>query len=178
MKIVPYNDIFRAQVLDTWERSVLATHFFLSPVDFEKIKTLVYGIDFNNFSVYCLVNGDEVIGFIGMDGLRIEMLFLSPSHTGVGLGRKLVEFAINECRATEVDVNEQNLKAVSFYKKLGFEVFDRTETDSLGMEYPILKMKLGRVSPGNLDMFSLVAGQAKLHRNELCNNQIILSFKY
>jgi len=30
-------------------------------------------------------------------------------------------FAMSELRATKVDVNEQNSKAVNFYKKLGFE---------------------------------------------------------
>ena len=40
-----------------------------------------------------------------------------------------------------VDVNEQNHKAEGFYRHLGFQTFERTETDEQGNPFPILKMK-------------------------------------
>lgn len=39
-------------------------------------------------------------------------------------------------------VNEQNLKAIQFYKKYGFETFERTDKDDQGRHYPLLRMKL------------------------------------
>lgn len=39
-------------------------------------------------------------------------------------------------------VNEQNLKAVQFYKKYGVETFERTDKDDQGRHYPLLRMKL------------------------------------
>lgn len=41
-----------------------------------------------------------------------------------------------------VDVNEQNEQAVGFYKRMGFTINGRTDTDGLGKPYPILQMKL------------------------------------
>jgi len=141
-EIQAYHDKFREQVISVWEQSVLATHDFLAPHDFEKIKTIVKGIDFTEFSVFCLVNQEKVTGFVGVAGKKVEMLFLEPGYFGKGLGKKLMEYAVRELKADEVDVNEQNKSAVAFYTRLGFETYDRMEKDSLGKNYPILKMKL------------------------------------
>jgi putative acetyltransferase len=43
---------------------------------------------------------------------------------------------------TEVDVNEQNPDAITFYLKYGFKIISRSETDSEGNPYPILHLKL------------------------------------
>jgi putative acetyltransferase len=140
--IIPFSENLREQVLTVWEKSVLATHHFLTPTDFEIIKSIVRLIDFNAFPVFVLISADQVIGFIGVSEGKVEMLFISPKHFGQGHGKKLMEFVMNTLGAHEVDVNEQNLDAVKFYKKLGFEVYERTEKDNAGMDYPILKMRL------------------------------------
>ncbi|WP_343632767.1 GNAT family N-acetyltransferase [Fluviicola sp.] len=142
VEIIPYRYKYREQLLNVWEKSVLATHHFLSPADFEAIKLLVKTIDFNELNVFCLLREEEVLGFIGISGRKIEMLFISPEYFGQGLGWKLMNFAIKEQKADKVDVNEQNSQAVAFYQKCGFEVVERTEKDDQGMNYPILRMKL------------------------------------
>lgn len=141
-KIEKYTDNDRDQILNIWEKSVLATHDFLNPTDFKEIKQLVQTFNFNDFEVYCLKQNEEVAGFIGLAERKIEMLFFSPEHIGKGLGRKLTDFAFSELKANKVDVNEQNTHAVNFYKKLGFKTYERTEKDDQGKEYPLLKMKL------------------------------------
>lgn len=141
-EIVPYNDQYRDQILALWEKSVLATHHFLTPEDFQSIKELVHTIDFNTFQVWCLVRDSVVAGFIGVADDKVEMLFLSPEHTGHGLGRRLMEFAIETLHISKVDVNEQNTASVLFYRKLGFEVYERTAQDDQGKDYPLLRMKL------------------------------------
>jgi putative acetyltransferase len=140
--IIPFSEKMRDQVLTVWEESVLATHHFLAPADFEIIKSIVRLIDFKAFPVFVMISGDQVIGFIGVLEAKVEMLFISPEHFGQGHGKKLMEFVMDTLGAHEVDVNEQNLDAVKFYMKLGFEVYERTEKDSAGMDYPILKMRL------------------------------------
>ena len=137
-----YIDKDREQILNIWEKYVLATHDFLNTTDFEEIKQLVHTINFNDFDVYCLKQNDEVVGFIGLAERKIEMLFFSPEYIGKGLGKKLTDFAFSELKANKVDVNEQNTNAVKFYKKLGFKTYERTEKDDQGKEYPLLRMKL------------------------------------
>lgn len=141
MLIKPYSPTLRPQILELWERSVLATHHFLKPDDFSEIKKLVAGINFNELQVYCLLNQNTVLGFVGVADQKIEMLFLDPSSMGKGLGKKLLQFAMDELQADKLDVNEQNSKALSFYLKNGFQITERTEKDDQGRNYPLLRMK-------------------------------------
>jgi putative acetyltransferase len=142
IEIVRYKDIYKDQLVSVWEKSVKATHHFLSPQDFISIKEIVRSIDFNAFEVYCLVEVSEVIGFIGVLERKVEMLFLDPDHFGQRLGKKLMDFALIELKADKVDVNEQNASAVKFYLKLGFKTYERTDKDDQGLDYPLLRMKL------------------------------------
>lgn len=141
-EIAKYSDTYKQQVLAVWERSVLATHDFLTPTDFKEIKELVTSINFNDFQVFCLISENVIAGFIGIAEKKVEMLFLDPKYFGLGLGHKLLSFAVKELNADKVDVNEQNTKALKFYQKFGFETFERTDKDDQGRSYPLLRLKL------------------------------------
>lgn len=67
--------------------------------------------------VYC---GQQAKGFMGIQGDKIEMLFLSPECIGQGWGSILIDRAIGFYGATKVDVNEQNDQATRFYLHKGF----------------------------------------------------------
>lgn len=140
--IHPYNEIYRQEILAIWEKSVLATHDFLSLTDFVEIKELVANINFNDFQVFCSVYENTVMGFIGVADEKVEMLFLDPKYFGYGIGKKLLTFAVDELNADKVDVNEQNTKALKFYQNFGFEIVERTDKDDQGRNYPLLRMKL------------------------------------
>ncbi|MDR2754587.1 MAG: GNAT family N-acetyltransferase [Planctomycetaceae bacterium] len=142
IKIEKYQTKYKNELLNVWEKSVLATHGFLKDHDFISIRKMLREMDFETLTVFCLINESNVIGFIGLDKTKIEMLFLDPDHIGKGLGKQLIEFALLNFNADSVDVNEQNVHAVEFYKKLGFETFERTEKDNSGKRYPLLKMRL------------------------------------
>lgn len=141
-EIIKYSDPYKQQVLTVWEKSVLATHDFLTPTDFKEIKDLVNTINFNDFQVFCLVKGKIISGFIAVADKKVEMLFLDPGYFGQGFGQKLLNFAVKELNADKVDVNEQNTRALKFYQKFGFEIFERTEKDEQGRNYPLLRLKL------------------------------------
>lgn len=143
-KIQKYSDKYREQVISVWERSVLSTHNFLSGEDFESIKEIVRTLDFNQFDVSCLIQDHKVLGFLGVAGQKTEMLFIDPDYFGQGLGKILMNYAINELSVDKVDVNEQNINAVNFYQHLGFKTYERTEKDDQGNDYPLLRMKLNR----------------------------------
>lgn len=70
------------------------------------------------------------------------MLFIDPYLRGQGIAKMLLQFAIDHLNVTNVDVNEQNIQAVGFYKHFGFKVISRSELDGTGKPYPILHMQL------------------------------------
>ena len=126
-----------------WEASVRATHTFLSDAEVRKIKDYVpealAGVE--HLLVAEQPSGVPV-GFLGIQGQRLEMLFLGPSVRGTGLGRQLLTIAIKQYGVRELTVNEQNPQAVGFYEHMGFRTYRRTEQDEQGGLYPLLYMRL------------------------------------
>jgi len=84
----------------------------------------------------------HITGFGGTTPGKLEMLFIAPDYRGLGLGKQLLEYAIEHFQVTELDVNEQNPQALGFYEKQGFEIAGRSEVDGLGRPYPMLRMRL------------------------------------
>jgi putative acetyltransferase len=126
-----------ARVLDVWEASVRATHLFLSEADIEFLKPLVRD-ELPNVPGLACVRDDkgQVAGFMGAVDGKIEMLFIDPMWRGRGIGRRLLEHAVQELGATRVDVNEQNEEAVGFYLRMGFAIEGRSDLDSTGKPFP------------------------------------------
>jgi putative acetyltransferase len=128
-------------LVDIWERSVRATHEFLTENDMMEIRDSLISKYFKAVSLYVIYDGETIAGFIGLYDHNIEMLFIDPMYMGKGLGTRLVEFA-KSLGADSVDVNEQNPKALGFYQANGFHVVSRDEFDSDGRHFPILHLSL------------------------------------
>ena len=139
----------RNRLLEVWERSVRATHHFLTDADVQALRPLVaQELASNTLEWWVLTSdGDVVIGFLGLTTGTIEALFIDPTLHGRGGGKLLVAHAqtLASDGALAVDVNEQNEAAVGFYKAIGFSVIDRSPTDAGGRPFPILHMR--RASP-------------------------------
>lgn len=130
------------QLTTIWEDSVRASHLFLSEAEIQKIKAYVpqalTGV--SRLLVAERAPGQPV-AFMGIEGPRLEMLFLSPAERGAGLGRQLLEYGILHYDLQKLTVNEQNPQAVGFYQHMGFETYRRTDCDEQGGPYPLLYMK-------------------------------------
>ena len=125
-----------------WKDSVRATHLFLSEAEIQEIKAHVLQA---LTGVSHLLVAERVLGqpvaFMGLEGHRLEMLFLSPAERGAGLGRQLLEYGILHYDLQELTVNEQNPQAVGFYRHMGFETYRRTDCDEQSGPSPRLYMK-------------------------------------
>lgn len=131
------------ELLGVWERSVRATHLFLSDGEVRSIREYVpqalLGV------AHLLVAKDEVgapAAFMGVEDGALEMLFIDPEERGKGLGRRLLRLGIESYGVRRLAVNEQNPRAAGFYEHMGFEAYARSETDEQGNPYPILYMRL------------------------------------
>ncbi len=135
-------------MLEVWEASVRATHDFLSEADIQFIKPLVPDAFAQVRELSCVrdVTG-QVIGFIGVEDAKVELLFVHPTFRGQGIGARLLNHAVKIRHARLVDVNEQNKQAVGFYLRMGFEVAGRSELDSTGKPFPLLHMTLMERDP-------------------------------
>lgn len=128
-------------LVEIWERSVRATHSFLSEEDIQEIRASLIPIYFKAVSLYVIFDEESIAGFIGLSGDSIEMLFVDSDRIGNGFGSCLIEFA-KSLGVASVDVNEQNPRALGFYQAHGFRIVGRDEYDSDGRPFPILHLKL------------------------------------
>lgn len=174
------SDALVAQLAEVWERSVRATHTFLTEDGITELRPVVpealRGVEHLSVAFdggdepsvdglskgisetsAALADGNVLcdtaipVGFMGVDGDRLEMLFLDLSARGHGLGRRLLTHAIEKLGVVELTVNEQNPAARGFYEHMGFRVVSRSPVDDAGRPYPLLTMRLdgwrlGRVS--------------------------------
>ena len=136
------NEEVMGKLLEIWRESVSATHTFLTEADINRIAQYVPSAI---QGVPVLVVAEEAgkpVGFAGVDGCKLEMLFIAPGFRGKGIGKKLVQYLFKNYSVTEVCVNEQNPQATGFYERLGFRVYHREELDEQGDPFPLLYMKL------------------------------------
>ena len=130
------------QLLLVWESSVRATHLFLSDVEIERIK--IHVPQFLE-EVPCLFLAEDEAGhpvaFMGLADRSLEMLFVASEMRGRGIGKRLLEYGIDNNSIETLTVNEQNSQARGFYEHMGFQVYKRTELDEQGDPYPLLYMR-------------------------------------
>jgi len=152
---MPDHEIRRLRTTDVpmllplWERSVRATHHFLTEADIEFYRPLVLDLLSTGTLEFWVLSEEDsgLIGFLGVSAHSVEALFLDPDHRRRGWGRRLVEHAQTLSRVgLAVDVNEQNAAARRFYQALGFVVVGRSEVDDMGRPHPVLHLR--RAAPG------------------------------
>lgn len=130
-------------LLKVWERSVRATHLFLSEGEIADIKEYVpQALSSVENLVVAEDEGDNPVAFMGIEKESLEMLFIAPKERGKGLGKQLIQFGIENYSVKKVAVNEQNPQAKGFYEHMGFRVYKRTDHDEQGNPYPLLYMSL------------------------------------
>ena len=83
-----------------------------------------------------LVYDDGLIkGFIQMNGTEICKIYVDTFFHGKGLGKELIEYAIKEHNANNLWALEKNERAISFYKKHGFNLTDEKKFEEDTIEY-------------------------------------------
>ena len=130
-----------AALVSVWDASVRASHDFLTADDICRLTPCVSEGLAAIATLVVARRGGEPVGFMGIEGCKIEMLFLAPAQFGQGLGRRIVTMALDTYGVTHVDVNEQNARAAAFYRRMGFRPFRRDALDDQGNPFPILRME-------------------------------------
>lgn len=128
-------------LLDIWLRAVRATHHFLTEADIQGLLPLLRDQYLAAVELWVAAGPDDApVGFMGLDGAKVEMLFVDPDRHGQGTGRALLAQAGALKGALTLDVNEQNPGALAFYRRLGFRETGRSPLDGQGRPFPLIHM--------------------------------------
>ncbi|MBB3127926.1 putative acetyltransferase [Paenibacillus rhizosphaerae] len=145
-QITAYVEKDHDQLVDLWYRAVRETHAFLTEADIAFYRQIVDEQALKLVEVWVEKDDSGVpLGFIGLDGSMVEMLFVDPDRHGQGIGTRLLQYAEQlKGSGLRVDVNEQNEGAYAFYKRYGFVRTGRSELDGSGRPFPLLHLELQR----------------------------------
>ena len=130
------------QLLEVWENSVRATHLFLSEKEIKSIRE--YVPQALREIAHLMIAEDEAgcaAAFMGIEDGTLEMLFIASKERGKGLGKRLIQYGMENYGIKRLAVNEQNPQARGFYEHMGFHVYKRTDHDEQGNPYPLLYMR-------------------------------------
>lgn len=141
LQITECSEANYPELVAIWEGAVRATHTFLDEEAISAIKAELSALYFPAVELYAAVDSGRTVGFVGLNGDSIEMLFVDCGRFGCGYGSALMDFARRR-GACKVDVNEQNPRALEFYLAHGFRICGRDECDDAGRPYPILHLGL------------------------------------
>ena len=131
------------RMLNVWVASVRSSHDFLTDAQIAALKPHVPEAFRKADRIDGIRNSaGEVIGFVGVTGDELDMLFVDPPAQGLGIGTALFDFARDVLGAKRVDVNEGNHAAIRFYERRGARRVGRSERDGLGNPYPLLHYDL------------------------------------
>lgn len=143
-EIIKLNQSTEQELLTIWESSVCATYKFLNNDEILQIRNYVPQAFKQVEHLLIIIDHEQIKGFMGINGQKVEILFINAKARGKGYGRKLLNYGMQKLNIDELAVNEQNPKAVGFYEHMGFKVVERSATDGQSNPYPILRMKLDK----------------------------------
>lgn len=136
------------EIMEVWEQSVRATHHFLDENDIVAYKTLIGTGYLKTIRLFGIRGKDgRLLGFTAITNVQIRLLFIRPEARAAGIGRALVNYVVQHYQISTVDVNEQNVRALGFYTRLGFDITGRSAEDALGKPFPVLSMRLSGNRP-------------------------------
>lgn len=128
------------RLVEIWLDAVRATHDFITEDDIQIFLPQVRDDYLPTLEVVVAEIQCRPVGFAGLDGSKLEMLFVDPAHHGAGIGKTLVGCTSAMNGPLTVDVNEQNPAALAFYLKCGFKQTGRSALDGSGRPFPLLHL--------------------------------------
>ena len=99
----------------------------------EKINNYVKNNIKNNVDNYQIIMSDnEIIGCVLLtkidDGMLLDEIYLEEKYRNLGIGTNIIKDYQKEYPTIYLWVYQDNIKAIELYKKLGFNVVDKTDT--------------------------------------------------
>jgi ribosomal protein S18 acetylase RimI-like enzyme len=99
--------------------------------------------DLKRSDKYVAVDGDFIVGFVGLDGTYLAWLYIDPAYYHRGIGRRLLQKGLDMIgNGAWTIVLDGNANAIALYESEGFKEVRRFESDNAG--YPCTCLMLAR----------------------------------
>ena len=109
------------KVAEIWLDTNIKAHYFIPAQywksNFELVKELLL-----RATVYVYEDNQKIQGFIGLNDEYVEGIFVSDELQSQGIGKILLNYAKDKRNKLYLNVYQKNARAISFYKREGFEI--------------------------------------------------------
>ena len=119
IRVLQKADIER--VVDIWLDTNLKAHYFI-PGQYWKDNIDLVKEMLPQAEVYVYENDCLIEGFIGLNDEYVEGIFVSGEMQSQGIGKILLNYAKDKRNKLHLNVYQKNARAISFYKREGFEI--------------------------------------------------------
>ncbi len=127
-------------VVATWRSASALAHPFLSQAFIDREAENVRNVYLTLAETWVTEVDGEVVGFIALIEDVVGGLFLDPAYHGQGYGKAMLDKAVAERGALQVEVFKENTTGRSFYTAYGFRgteefTHELTEQPTLRMTF-------------------------------------------
>ena len=147
MKIRDYEDSDKQRLLEIYDTAIPLAHDFLDKsIRDQERRICEEFFDRDDSQTFVLEIDGEVVGFSTIKNeTKMASFFIDPQFQRKRLGTELMKSIQKNKQTIELAVYERNRKALSFYRKNGFEVIDqarRNPKDRKSLKYLVMKWEV------------------------------------
>ena len=130
------------KIMNIWLKSTIKAHDFIPKEYWENNYNIVKDVYIPIAETFVYEVNDEIKGFISIiNNEFIGALFVDIDTQGNGIGRSLIDYAINKYKKLNLEVYKENKKSVDFYINRGFKIVkEQLNEDSKHGEYIMEKI--------------------------------------
>lgn len=115
-------------IMEIWLNTNISAHHFIDSHYWKDNYDLVKEqLPTANINVY--LEGNEILGFIGISENFIAGLFVKEGVQSRGIGTQLLNSVKQSVNSLKLDVYKENTQAIQFYSKHGFNVSDENDLE-------------------------------------------------
>lgn len=131
------------KVMDIWLKSTIKAHDFISKEYWENNYNDVKNIYIPMANTFIYEDKEVIKGFISViNNEFIGALFVDIDYQGNGIGKALINYAMDKYKKLNLAVYKDNKKSVEFYLKNGFTIIKEQLNDDCGYIEYIMKKEL------------------------------------
>lgn len=131
------------KIMDIWLSSSIDGHKFIDEKYWRDNYDTVKNVYIPMSEVFVYEDNNDIKGFIGiLNNEFIGALFVDKNSQGLGIGSKLINYALNKYNKLNLAVYKDNENAVKFYNNKGFKIINKQQNEDSGFIEYIMEYKL------------------------------------
>lgn len=130
------------KIMNIWLNSTIKAHDFIDKNYWENSYNTVKNIYIPMSETFVYEEDNCIKGFISIiNNEFIGALFVDINEQGVGIGKELINYAINKYKKLNLAVYKENKNSVNFYLNRGFKIIKEQINEDSGYSEYLMEIK-------------------------------------